>query len=92
MLKLENLDLLMPELVEEYGSEKDLNIFLNPHDESEDVKKLLESNNQIVFKKEATEVMLAFSFELRVRNDEDPNQWDLLRTGFLTFKANIQVK
>lgn len=41
MLKMETLDLLMPELVEEYGKDRLINIFLNPAEEDEETKKAL---------------------------------------------------
>lgn len=92
-MKLGALGQLFPELVEEYGESTDINIFLNTHDiESDEVKEDLHKGNKVTFKKDLAEAQITFTFELRVRNAENPFEWDLIRKGELGVFVNAQIK
>ena len=89
---LNQLEMLLPDVVAEYGSDKRVSVLMNSQRVFEndeffnDVKTSIKTN----FKKDTLEMMSSTAIELIV--EKTPNKWVSVRYGYITFGVTITFK
>lgn len=81
--KAKHLQMLLPDVVDQYGSDADISLLLSPHEAPEEHAEYVKKANKIVFSKDQLEVVLAIYFDLIIK-DEEAN-WRTVRQGYLGF-------
>lgn len=61
-LTMEKMELLFPDVAEEFGLDKLVDIVFNPKEEDDETLSVLKANNKVTIKKDNVEIINAFSF------------------------------
>ena len=87
---MDKLEILFPDIAEQYGLDKKINVLFFPDDESEETVQTLQKFNKILFKKDSIEILIAVSFNMVL--EEAENTWIKIRTGHIAFRMLINMK
>lgn len=88
--KLGHLEMLLPEVVEEYGKDSNITLILFPENPFEEYKDYVSTANKVVFKKDTIEFLIAADFDIAI--EQANGEYKAIRRGYLGFGGTVQIK